>query len=113
MLNEHAFIVERIEYCCERLHSSKHIREGAMRLLDKIERLKPDLIIRKNPNVVAAQIVCLVARAQYHTDVTHTVLSTIMNTSAPSVGKYKHYLEPWVRSNRFILGLRMGVKLEN
>src|SRR6185436_15383764 len=100
MLNERKFIVERIEYCCQRLHASERVREGAMKLLDKIELMKPDLIIRKNPNVVAAQIVCLVARAQDNKDITHTTLSNIMNTSAPSVGKYKHYLEPWVRTNR-------------
>mgnify|MGYP001574361725 CR=1 FL=1 len=111
MLNEHAFIIERINYCCQRLHSSPQVREGAMRLLDKIELMKPELIIRKNPNVVAAQIVCLVARAQNNKNVTHTTLSEIMNTSAPSVGKYKHYLEPWVRTNRLMQGLRMGIKL--
>ncbi len=106
MLNEHNFIVERIEHCCNRLHCSQHIRDGAIKLLDKIEAIKPDLIIRKNPNVVAAQIVCLVARAQNNKEVTHTTLSEIMHTSAPSVGKYKHYLEPWVRTNRLMQGLR-------
>ena len=106
MLREHDLIIERIVYACKRLHCDPRIRLGALRLLDKIEQLNPDLIIRKNPNVVAAQLVCLVARAQNHIDVTHTVLGTIMNTSAPSVGKYKHYLEPWVRTNRLMRGLR-------
>lgn len=106
MLREHDLIIERIGYACHRLHCDPSIHRGALRLLDKIELLKPDLIIRKNPNVVAAQLVCLVARAHNNMDVTHTVLGNIMNTSAPSVGKYKHYLEPWVRSSRLMQGLR-------
>ena len=82
------------------------MKTRVLALLDKIEMLAPELIIRKNPNVVAAQLVCLVARAQNRLDVTHTTLGVIMNTSAPSVGKYKHYLEPWVRTNRLMRGLR-------
>ena len=113
MLNDRAFIVERIKYCCQRLHCDHHILEGALRLLDKIERVKPDLIIRKNPNVVAAQLVCLVARAQNHLDVTHTTLGNIMNTSAPSIGKYRHYLEPWVRRQHFMHVLSKMVEIKS
>ena len=105
MLRERELIIERINYCCGRIQAP-YMKRRVIHLLDKIEALAPELIIRKNPNVVAAQLVCLVARAQNRQDVTHTTLGTIMNTSAPSVGKYKHYLEPWVRTNRLMRGLR-------
>jgi hypothetical protein len=105
MLRERQLILERIDYCCKRIHCES-MKQRVVHLLDKIEELAPELIIRKNPNVVAAQLVCLVARVQERQDVTHTTLGLIMNTSAPSVGKYKHYLEPWVRKARLMQGLR-------